>query len=95
MVFHKDLLFNIYLCVLFYFFEDLHIPSSVDDTTIYIIKEKESAINTSEALSLPLFSCFNNNFMKANSDKIHLPLSCCEPSAALVDYLSNLNTSET
>ena len=57
------LLFNIHLCDLFYFLEDLDIASYADDTTIYTVKEnKESVINTLEASSLPLFAWFNNNF---------------------------------
>ena len=44
------LLFNIHLCDLFYFLEDLVIASYADDTTIYVVKEnKESVINTLEA----------------------------------------------
>ena len=73
MVFHKDLFLVHYLCDLFYFLEDLDIASYVDD------------INTLEASSLPLFTWFNNDFMKANSDKSHILLSCSEPSTALID----------
>ena len=66
--------------------QDLDIPCYADDTTIYTVKEnKESVINTLEASSLPLFTWFNNNFMKANSNKGHLHLSCSEPSTALAD----------
>ena len=82
----SPLLFNILLCDLFYFLEDLGIASYVDDTTIYTIKDnKNSVINTLEASSLPLFTWFNNNLMKANSDKSHILLSCSEPSTALID----------
>ena len=57
-----------------------------DDTTIYTIKEnKESDINTLETSSLPFFTWFNNNFVKANSDKGVIHLSCSEPSTALID----------
>ena len=80
------LLFNIHLCDLFYFLEDLDIASYVDDTTIYAVKEnKESVVNALEASSLPFFTWFNNNFMKANSDKSHILLRCSEPSTALID----------
>ena len=80
------LLFNIHLCDLFYFLEDLDIASYADDTTIYTVKEnKESVINALEASSLPLFTWFNNNFMKANSDKSHILLSCSEPSTVFID----------
>ena len=90
------LLFNIHLCDLFYFLEDLDIASYADDTTIYTVKEnKESVINTLEASSLLLFTWFNNNFMKANSDKSHILLSCSEPSTALIDGSSiESNTKE-
>ena len=49
-----SLLFNTLLCDLFYFLEDLDIACYADDTTIYTVKEKESAITTLEASSLPL-----------------------------------------
>ena len=90
------LLFNIHLCDLFYFLEDLDIASYADDTTIYTVKEnKESVINALEASSLPLYTWFNNNFMKANSDKSHILLSCSEPSTALIDGSSiESNTKE-
>ena len=69
------LLFNIHLCDLFYFLEDLDFASYADDTTIYTVKENEqSVINTLET-SVILFKWFENNFMKANSDKSHLLLS--------------------
>ena len=42
-------------------------------------------INKLEASSLPLFTWFNNDFMKGNSDKSHILLSCGEPSTALID----------
>ena len=90
------LLFNLHLCDLFYFLEDLDIASYADDTIIYTVKEnKESVVNALEASSLPLSTWFNNNFMKANSDKSHILLSCSEPSTALIDGSSTeSNTKE-
>ena len=60
------------------------------------VKEnKESVISTLEASSLTVFTWFNNNFMKANSDKSHIFLSCSEPSAVLIDGSSiESNTKE-
>ena len=73
------LLFNIHLCDLFYFLEGLEIASYADDTTIYTVNEKkESVISALETSSSLLFRWFNNNFMKANSDKSHLIMSCVE-----------------
>ena len=34
-----------------------------------------------------LFRWFNNNFMKANSDKSHLIMSCVEATTAMIDGL--------
>ena len=50
------LLFNIHLCDLFYFLDNLDIASYADDTTLYTIKEnKESVLN---ALETPSEKCF-------------------------------------
>ena len=58
----------------------MYVASYADDTTIHIVKEnKESVINTLEASSLSLFTWFNNNFIKANSDTSHILSSCSEP----------------
>ena len=82
------LLFNIHLCDLFYFLKDLDIASYADDTAIYRVSEKkESVIRALETSSSLLFGWFNNNFMKANSDKSHLILSCAEATTAVIDGL--------
>ena len=68
--------------------EDLDIASFADDTTIYMVNEKkESVITALETSSSLLFGWFNNNFMKANSDKSHLIMSCTEATAAMIDGL--------
>ena len=60
------LLFNIHLCDLFYFLEDLDVASYADDTTIYTVKEnKESVINTLETSSVILFKWFENFYRVA------------------------------
>ena len=82
----SPLLSNIHLCDLIYFLENLDITNYVDGTTIFTVKEnKESVINTLEVSSLPRFTWFNNNFMKANSDKSHILFYCSGPSTALID----------
>ena len=59
------------------------------------LKKKGSVIHTLEASTLSLFTWFNNNFIKANSDKSHILLSCSEPSTALIDGSSiESNTKE-
>ena len=82
------LLSNIHLCDLFYYLEDLGIARYVDDTTMYMVSEKkESVIRALEASSSLFFGRFNNNFMKANSDKSHLIMSCAEATTAMIDGL--------
>ena len=90
------LLFNIHLCNLFYFLDNLDIASYADDTTLYTVKEnKESVVNALETLSQKFFKWFRTNFMKANSDKSHLLLSCNEPSTLVIDGSSiEINTEE-
>ena len=82
-------LFNIHLCDLFYFLEGIDIASYADDTTLYTVKEtKLSVINALEASSQKLFKWFSNNFMKANSDKSHLLMSCSGISTLLINGFS-------
>ena len=49
------------------------------------LKKTKSVISTLEASSLLLFTWFNNNFLKANSDKSWILLSYSEPSTDLID----------
>ena len=59
--------------MIFFFLEDLDIASDANDTTIDTVKvNKQSVINTLEAPSRPLFTWFNSNLIKANSDKSQL-----------------------
>ena len=51
------------------------------------MKKKESVISALETTSSLLFGWFNNNFMKANSDKSHLIMSCTEATTAVIDDL--------
>ena len=80
------LLFNIYLCDLFYFLENTDIASYANDNTLYSAqKNRETAINTMEISSQVLFDWFSDNFMKANSGKSHLLMSGTETTHANVD----------
>ena len=80
------LLFNIHLYDLFYFLVNFDIASYADDTTLYTVKaNNESVLNALETSSQKLFKWFKNNFMKANSDKSHLLLSCNETSTLVTD----------
>ena len=61
--------------------EDLDIASYADDTTIYTVNEKKESVISA------LFGWFNNNFMKANSDKSHPIIRCIEATTAMIDGL--------
>ena len=49
------------------------------------LKKTKSLLLMHQASSLPLYTWFNNNFMKVKSDKNHILLSCSEPSTAPID----------
>ena len=73
------LLFNIYLCDLFLFTEDLDIAHYADDTTPYHCSDNtESVIEMLEIAATKLFQWFKDNNLKANADKCHLLLSTNE-----------------
>ena len=66
----------------------MDIASYADDTTIYMVNEKKKSVTSAlETSSSLLFGWFNNNFMKANSDKSHLIMSCTEATTAMIDGL--------
>ena len=70
------LLFNIFLCDMFLFCNDIDFASYADDNTPYCIgKTPEEVISQLEKSSKSIFEWFENNGMKANPDKCHLLLS--------------------
>ena len=70
------LLFNIFLCDMFLFCNDVHFVSFADDFTPYFMgKTPEEVISQLEKSSIFLFEWFKNKGMKANPDKCHLLLS--------------------
>ena len=70
------LLFNIFICDMFYFMEDYEIANYTDDSTPFSAKPgHKSVVQELEASSSILFTWFRNNYMKANTDKSHLLLS--------------------
>ena len=67
-------LFNIFLCDFFFFLEGNNIASYADDTTPYNANlTHELVTNELEETSILLW--FHKNFMKENSDEIHLLIS--------------------
>ena len=70
------LLFNIFICDMFYFLEDFDIANYADDSTPYCAgKSAEFVVNSLEQSSAILFEWLNNNYMKVNTGKSHLLLS--------------------
>ena len=64
------LLFNIYICDMFYDIDDCNIMNYADDNTPYA--SSSNLINKLEESTNNLFQWFRNNHMKANADKCHL-----------------------
>ena len=70
------LIFNIYICDLFYLDTHLDIVNYADDTTPYTIgKNINEVIKTLEECTPSLFSWINQNFLKVNADKSKIILS--------------------
>ena len=70
------LLFNIFICDMFYFLEDFDIANYADDSTPYCAdKSAEFTVRNLEQSSTILFEWLNNNYIKLNTGKSHLLLS--------------------
>ena len=68
-----SLLFNIYICDMFYDIGDCDIASYADDNAPYASSSNlDALINKLEESTNNLFQWFRNNHMKANADKCHL-----------------------
>ena len=70
------LLFNIFICYMFYFMEDFEIANYGDDLTPFSAKLNHKSVVDKLAISSSvLFTWLRNNYMKANTEKDHLLLS--------------------
>ena len=80
------LFFNIHICDLLYIMRNWPAANYADDTTPYTGgKNTQDVITSLENCALVLFKWFENNLMKANSDKSHLLLSTSTPSTANIN----------
>ena len=80
------LLFNLFLCNLFLFVEEVDIMSYADYNTPYMCSENvDVTLEKLEEVGKVLFEWFSNNFLTANADKCHLILSTDEPFSINVD----------
>ena len=82
----EPLLFNIFICDMFYFLEGFDIANYADNSTPYCAgKSAESVVNNLEQSSTILFKWLNNNYMKVNTGKSHLLLSGNSRATATID----------
>ena len=80
------LLFNIFICDMFYFMEDFEIANYADDSTPFSAKlNHKSVVEELEISSSVLFTWLRNNYMKANTEKSHLLLSGSNRLTANID----------
>ena len=80
------LLFNIFICDMFYFLEGCDIANYAYDSTPYCAgKSAESIVNNLEQSSTILFKWLNNNYMKVSTGKSHLLLSGNSRATATID----------
>ena len=83
------ILFNIFLCDLFYFIPSTDIASYADDNTPYSVnKDTEHVLRDIKQYSELLLEWFKNNGMKANIDKYHLLISDKEQTQINLNGLS-------
>ena len=89
------LLFNVYLCDIFFDIIECDIASYADDNTPYnfdfsldnVISNLQKSINS-------LLNWFRENHMKANADKCHFLVSSNESCAAKIEYFRIKNSTE-
>ena len=67
------LLFNIFMCDLFFIVGEIDFASYADDNTPFVSGDRlDDVLDSLENAALKLFDWFSNNQMKANPDKCHL-----------------------
>ena len=66
------LLFNVFVCNMFYFLKDFDMANYTDDSTPYNAdKNIEFVVNNLKQLLSILFKWLNDNYVKINTDKSH------------------------
>ena len=80
------LLFNIYICDMFYFLENYDIANYADDTTPFSVKQNHDlVVEDLQNSSAILFKWLKDNYMKINTDKSHLIMSRNKSIVAKID----------
>ena len=73
------LLFNVFICDIFYLLEDFDIVNHADDSTPYNAdKNIEFLLNNLEQSSSILFKWLNDHYMKVNTGKSHPSIWKCK-----------------
>ena len=89
----RPLLFNIFLCDMFFVMNDIDSASYADDNTPYVSSDSiEDVIRILENDSIKLFKWFSDNMMKANKDKCHLIVSSNEHVSMKLDNIEIENS---
>ena len=89
------LLFNIYICDMFYDITDCDIASFADDNTLYSSSfGLDKVIKKLEAYTNNLLKCFHENHMKANADKCHLLVTTNSAVSANIEEFVINNSNE-
>ena len=87
------LLFNIFLCDLFFIMNNVDFASYADDNTPFFVgKDLDDVISKLQNASKTLFQWFNDNQMKANPDKCHF---ICSSSIKVNISIENQNISNS
>ena len=90
-----QLLFNVYICDIFFDIIEFDIASYADDNTPYNFDfSLENVISNLEKSTISLLSWFTENHMKANADKCHLLVSSNESCTAKIEDFSIKNSTE-
>ena len=89
------LLFNVYICDIFFDIIECDIASYADDNTPYNLDfSLDNVINNLEKSIKNLLNWFRENHMKANADKCHLLVSSNESCTAKIEDFSIRNSTE-
>ena len=89
------LLFNIYICDIFFDITECDITSYADDNTPYNFNfNLDNIISNLEKSTNSLLNWFRENHMKANADKCHLLVSSDERCTAKIEDFSIKNSTE-
>ena len=89
------LLFNVYICDLFFDIIECNIVSYADDNTPYNFDfSLDNVISNLEKSTNSLLNWFRENHMKANTDKFHLLVSSNESCTAKIEDFSIKNSTE-